>query len=181
MKQYSPSSIERLKISYREKANDNQNQKGYHVYLSWFFIDFRYLNIFEKQEYLASVFKDMPSVSGIYLDDDECSYDSTDSPVHMKAACIQWRNSPEIIRESWRKRANFLNTLPVPGRLNNITGSRTIIEKQMIEAVYLDWKIYVANFDHQLKTHHGKNCHQWSIFWKRRGANLLADVQTFCD
>ena len=124
----------------------------------------------------------MPSVGGIYFDDDECSYDSTDSPVHirhqdvMKAACIQWRNSLETIRGSWRKRADFLNTLPVPGRLNNITGSRTIIEKQMIEAVYLDWKNLCRKFRASIKNTPRKELSSMKYFFGKEEVQIYSQT-----
>ena len=58
----------------------------------------------------------------------------------MKAACIAWSNSSEAVRKAWNLWANFLNELPVRGRLNGIAGTRNELEKTIIEAPYLDWK-----------------------------------------
>ena len=102
----------------------------------------------------------LPSVANYHTQasDDDASIDSTDSSVcvrHqdvMKAACIAWSNSSEAVRKAWNLRANFLNKLPVPGRLNEIVGTRNELEKTMIEALYLDWRGLAIKMRNSIKS-----------------------------
>ena len=148
MKLYTLATITKLPLSWREKQNKNRNRKGFHVYLSRFFLDFGLLSEGEKIEFLADVLKDTPAVGAVYMQemDDDASFNSTDLPLYiwhqhvMKAAVIIWNSSSENIQESWGQQAAFLNTLPVIGRLNNIPGTRDTLEDNMISAMFLDWK-----------------------------------------
>ena len=138
-----PHTIKRLPLSFREKINDNRNRKGFHVYLSCFFLEFKKAEKTQQHEYLAETLRTegLPSVANYYAQalDDDASIDSTDSSVcvrHqdvMKAACIAWSNSSEAVRKAWNLRANFLNKLPVHGHLNGIVGTRNELEKTIIE------------------------------------------------
>ena len=69
----------------------------------------------------------------------------------MKAAAVQWNRSSENIKEAWGRRAEFLNSLPVVGRLNNIPGSRIFLENNIISAMYLDWKNLVRKMHSSIK------------------------------
>ena len=67
----------------------------------------------------------LPSVANYYAQalDDNASIDSTDSSIcvrHqdvMRAACLEWNCSSEAVKNLWKSRVEYLNTLPVPGRL----------------------------------------------------------------
>ena len=161
---YTINNIERLPLSYREQQNENRNRKGFYVFLSRFFLDFGHLETHEKHDYLAEKLKEVPGVAAIYAPiwDEEASFDSTDSTIVirmqdiMKAACMDWRESSEAIKLAWQRRADFLNTLPVFGRLEHIDGSRNDLENNTIEAIFLDWKYLSKRIQSSIKNR-GRN------------------------
>ena len=97
--------------------NDNRNRKGFHVYLSRFFLEFKKAKKTQQHEYLTDTLRmeGLPSVANYYAQalDDDASIDSTDSSVcvrHqnvMKAACIAWSNSSEAVQKAWKLWADF--------------------------------------------------------------------------
>ena len=104
-----PHTIKRLPLSFREKMNDNRNQKGFHVCLSRFFLEFKKAEKTQQHEHLAETLcaEGLPSVANCCTQalDDDASIDSTDSSVcvrHedvMKAACVDWSDSFEAVRK----------------------------------------------------------------------------------
>ena len=107
MKIYTAGRIERLPLSWRERQNDNRSRRGFHVYLSRFFLDFGMLTEPERVRFLADALRDIPAVGAVYNQEleDDASFDSTDSPLcvrhqHvMKAAAVQCNSSSEHIKK----------------------------------------------------------------------------------
>ena len=163
MKHYNPLAVMKLPLSTREKNNDNRNQIGFHVFLLRFFVDFKQMDTTQQQHYLADVLRieGFPSIANYYYavaNDDDAYIDSTDSSIcvrHqdvMRAACLEWNNSSEAVKNLWKSRAEYLNTLPVPGQLNTIAGTRRELETTMIQATYLDWKNICLKIQQSIKT-----------------------------
>ena len=96
-------------------------------------MDFKQIDTTQQQHYLADVLRieGFPSIANYYAaaNDDDASIDSTDSSIcvrHqdvMRAACLEWNNSLEAVKNLWKSRAKYLNTLLVPGRFNTIAGT----------------------------------------------------------
>ena len=84
MRVYNKKIIEKLPLSSKEKFNDNRNRKGFHVYLSRFFIDFNKLSEEEKLQFVASTLPTTVSLTyAPELEDDDVSWDSTDTPLQV--------------------------------------------------------------------------------------------------
>ena len=159
-----PCDVTRLPLSQREKENISRSQKGFHVFLSRYFLDFSNLNYKEK-EATINKFKQCRSgcevplftnrsaltpldsnASIVSLDD---SFDSTDTPPSinhtdiMKLACSVWKCYPKSMRASWNKRADYLNRLPVPGRIEQFPDAlqgEGGLEGTLIDLLFFDWK-----------------------------------------
>ena len=159
--------------------NNNRNQKGFHVCLSCFFLEFKKAEKTQQHEHLAETLRaeGLPSVANHCAQalDDDASIDSTDSSVcvrHqevMKAACIAWSNSSEAVRKAWNLRANFLNKLPVPGRLNEIVGTRKELEARSIDASCLDWRGLAIKMQNSIKSNPRNEKCSWLSVLGRKG------------
>ena len=101
-----------LPLSEKEQNHRSCNRKGYHVYLSAFYLKYSTMNIDEKKEYLVE--RRLMREEELY----ESDADSTDTPVQppnrlvMKAAGRTWQQMSDVAKNAWKERADRLNEQP---------------------------------------------------------------------
>ena len=68
----------------------------------------------------------------------------------------------------------FFNKLPVPGRLNEIVGTRNELEARLIDALYLDWRGLAIKMQNSIKSNpQNEKCILVVSFGKERVKSML--------
>jgi hypothetical protein len=124
----------------KELYHPSRNRKGYHVFISQCYADFKKLTEQQQQEQLAFYH--------IWIDNDEVSVDSVMTPstfnhVHIMKLCNRlWTSASDDVRNGWKCRAEYLNMLPrKDGRFDSLHqnlhhGSLT---SNILESLSYDW------------------------------------------
>ena len=123
-----PSQVMRLPLNQKEEEHRSRGRIGFHVFVSRLVLDISLLSAKEQNK----LFEDLVEEAG----DDNMSVDSTDTDfvlvrgdkalTYMKKfriACRKWRMLAERRKEAWRKRAESLNSRPLPGRVVVVPGN----------------------------------------------------------
>uniref|UniRef100_A0A7S2RXG4 Uncharacterized protein n=1 Tax=Eucampia antarctica TaxID=49252 RepID=A0A7S2RXG4_9STRA len=99
MNPITPDEVEAIPPSYKESHHPSQTRKGYRVFLSRYFLDFKALSFEEKFKVLVR--------HRILAESDDISIDSICTPRSphayeiIKAAATLWRIMPNEMRDSW--------------------------------------------------------------------------------
>ena len=142
-----PHEILRLPISLREHTHHGRERKGFHVYLSRFFLDFRGLSEEGQTGALLEIVNIRNHANISWTESDLDSVDSTDTPeIHsrhinvLRLACKRWNEMTFVSVESWKKRAALLNERPIPGRYDEIPGVFVHFERTVLDSMHQDWE-----------------------------------------
>ena len=127
-----------LPLSTKEKYSTSRSCLGYHVFISWYFGEFKALSEESRREIVAE-----------FVEDDVQSLDSIATPpnnrmhvsLSMKAAARFWANSTEDHRNAWRLRANQLNQMILPGSSKKIPPPIFVdgIDENVRHSLQSDW------------------------------------------
>ena len=127
-----------LPLSTKEKYSTSRSRLGYHVFISWYFGEFKALSEESRREIVAE-----------FVEDDVQSLDSIATPpnnrmhvsLSMKAAARFWANSTEDHRNAWRLRANQLNQMILPGSFKKIPPPIFVdgIDENVRHSLQSDW------------------------------------------
>ena len=126
-----------LPLSKKEKLNPSRNRKGYHVFLSWYFCEFKLLNEDDKLQ-ITSPYRTVEQ------SDDESTILIHVSMV-MKAAASHWKQSPTEFHAAWSERTNQLNTQCLPGSFRMLPSELFVdgLEYNTRLSVQSDWAFVV--------------------------------------
>ena len=119
--------MKNLSLSEKERDHHSRNRSGWHVFVSRYFLDFKDAPTDIKRSLISSLdpLHQHPVDAGIYDDSDDsaCNHNvviKSDPSIKrgdtMKLACAHWRSMSDAMTESWRKRAEYLNLRPIPGK-----------------------------------------------------------------
>ena len=79
MNALSAAAIVDLPLNAKEEEHPGRNRKGYHIYLSRFFMDYKQLSLSDKEEFLA-LNANIISDGGENNDEDDSDANSLDTP-----------------------------------------------------------------------------------------------------
>ena len=144
MNTYTEVEVVLMPLTLREEDNRSRSRKGFQVYLSRFFWDFKSLSVDDQR-------RELEGDEGVPDNDNVLSIDSIDSPEvinHvevMRMACKRWRGLEPIMVAAWKQRAENLNRRPVPGRFYNIPVPVTHnLKENVLQEMTLDWEKLVS-------------------------------------
>ena len=141
-----PSQVTNLPLSTKEKLHRSRNRKGYHVFLSWYFGEFKGLDN-DVKFHITS-----PFITNWDVNDDS-SLDSTLTPpgirIHvsivMKVAASYWKHCTKEYHAAWSERANQLNLQTLPGSFRTLPKEIFVdgIDYNVRTSLELDWAFVV--------------------------------------
>ena len=129
-------------ITNKEKSHSSRNRKAYHVFLSQYFSDFQNLGSQAKNELIIER-------EGYPEDDFSVNdQDSTDTPLYqrfgtgpiIRLAARAWKGLSDIVRSGWTQRADYLNSLPIPGRFTSVPEVLSQdLENRVQDSLTIEW------------------------------------------
>ena len=147
-----PRSVKNLSLSEKERDHHSRNRLGWHVFVSRYFSDFKDAPPEIKSSLVNSLdaLRHQPVDAGMYDDseDSACNHNvviKSDPHVKlgdtMKLASAHWRSTSDGMKESWRKRAEYLNSRPIPGKYVAIPYSlKSNFVNTVLESLTGEWK-----------------------------------------
>ena len=132
-----------LPLNHKEVEHRSRSRRGFHVYLSRIFFDFKTQTDTQKRDELSSVSDGISQTcyeSVVSID----SVDSIEVIKHievMRLACHRWRRLSEDMVNAWKKWAENLNRRPIPGRFYSLPPqvSDNLLEN-VLASMTLDWE-----------------------------------------
>ena len=144
--------VKGLSLSEKERAHHSRNRSGWHVFVSRYFLDFKDAPTDIKRSLISSFdpLHQHRVEPRIYDDSDDsaCNHNvvikngpSIKRGDTMKLACAHWRSMSDAMKESWRKRAEYLNSRPIPGKYLAIPYRlKSNFVSTVLESLTGDWK-----------------------------------------
>ena len=144
--------VKDLSLSEKERDHHSRNRSGWHVFVSRYFLDFKDAPTDIKRSLISSLdqLHQHPVDAGIYDDSDDsaCNHNvviKSDQSIKrsdtIKLACAHWRSMSDAMRKIWLKRAEYLNSRPIPGKYLAIPYRlKSDFVRNVLESLTGEWK-----------------------------------------
>ena len=179
--------IDNLRLTQKEADSRNRNRLGLHVFLSRFFYDFCQLSDEEKWKRLVGVRRSKNAPNAEDIDTESVlSFDSTDTPPDIKVwqvmqlAFSHWRKLPVAAIQSWKKRARWLNGMPLAGRFVRVPASIShggTLQTNVCQSLTCDWERTVRILRNSVMRKPKRLLSSKVVFFRKEEVKLLS--QTF--
>ena len=147
--------IQSLPLTTKERQHKSRKRHGYHVYLSFFFLDFKQLEYEQKKQRMEESHIWSRLDTNYSSDEDSVMTPKQPQPHEiMRLASRHWNRVDASIQGAWRSRASMLNARPPnDGSFEAIPAAIAIpsIEENVRVSLTLEWQRFAADLKRAIR------------------------------